>query len=114
MRRRRAGKKARGVKGTAYLSLRQGATSRDVLRGMLQVAHLRHLPFRAIWTRTPRGGGRWRRAPSRGRADVDAFMAELTRAGWQHQKVLLSSAERAPFAVEGGAEGWEDLAEALS
>jgi hypothetical protein len=27
--------------------------------------------------------------------------------------VLLSSAERAPFRVEGGEEGWEDLAEAL-
>lgn len=108
------GKKARGVKGTAYLSLRQGATSRDVLRGMLQVAHLRHLPFRADLDAD--AARRWALEESAARAvaDVDAFMAELTRAGWQHQKVLLSSAERAPFRVEGGAEGWEDLAEALS
>ena len=107
------GKKARGVKGTAYLSLRQGATSRDVLLGMLQVAHLRHLPFRADLDAD--AARRWalEESASRAAADVDAFMAELTRAGWQHQKVLLSSAERAPFRVEGGAEGWEDLAEAL-
>ena len=49
-----------------------------------------------------------------GTRSTDDVVAELTRAGWQHQKVLLSSAERAPFRVEGGAEGWEDLAEALS
>ena len=41
------GKRSIGVKGTAYLSLGAGATSRDVLQAMLQVAHLRHLPFRA-------------------------------------------------------------------
>ena len=75
------------------------------MRGMLQVAHLRHLPFRADLDAD--AARRWalEESASRAAADVDAFMAELTRAGWQHQKVLLSSAERAPFAVEGGAEG---------
>lgn len=107
------GKRSIGVKGTAYLSLGAGATSRDVLQAMLQVAHLRHLPFRADLD--AEAARRWALGESRTRAEsgVDDFLTELSGVGWQRSKVLLSSAERAPFRVEGGEEGWEDLAEAL-
>ena len=44
---------------------------------------------------------------------MDDFLTELGGVGWQRSKVLLSSAERAPFRGAGGEEGWEDLAEAL-
>ena len=103
-RRRRA-----GMKGRAYLALSSRATSRDVMQAVLQVAHLRALPYRGdLGAEEARA---WAISESRRRADsdLDAFMDELVREGWQVAggKVLLSSAERAPYTVDG------DLAAAL-
>lgn len=39
-------RKGPGLKGSAFLALGQHATSRDIMQAVLQVAHLRHLPFR--------------------------------------------------------------------
>ena len=97
-RRRRA-----GMKGRAYLALSSRATSRDVMQAVLQVAHLRALPYRGdLGAEEARA---WGISESRHRADsdLDAFMDELAREGWQVAggKVLLSSAERAPYTVDG-------------
>ena len=97
-RRRRA-----GMKGRAYLALSSRATSRDVMQAVLQVAHLRALPYRGdLGAEEARA---WAISESRRRADsdLDAFMDELAREGWQVAggKVLLSSAERAPYTVDG-------------
>ena len=92
------------MKGRAYLALSSRATSRDVMQAVLQVAHLRALPYRGdLGAEEARARG-----PSRSRGvaripDLDAFMDELAREGWQVAggKVLLSSAERAPYTVDG-------------
>ena len=98
IRRRRA-----GMKGRAYLALSSRATNRDVMQAVLQVAHLRALPYRGdLGAEEARA---WAISESRRRAeaDLDAFMDELAREGWQVAggKVLLSSAERAPYTVDG-------------
>jgi len=70
------GKKA-GLKGEALLALGQHATSRDILQATLQVAHLRHLPFRRdldanaarVWALEESG--------TRAARDIDVFMSEL-------------------------------------
>ena len=75
-RRRRA-----GMKGRAYLALSSRATSRDVMQAVLQVAHLRALPYRGdLGAEEARA---WAISESRRRADsdLDAFMDELARGG---------------------------------
>ena len=91
-----------GLKGHATLALAQHATSRDVLQAVLQVAHLRALPFRGDLDRE--SARRWALGESRARAerDVDDFAGRLEEDGWLAGKVLLSSAERAPYRVVQG------------
>ena len=89
------------MKGHATLALATHATSRDVMQAVLQVAHLRALPFRKDLDKE--SAREWALGESRARAerDVDAFVAQLFQNGWLTGKVLLSSAERAPYRVAG-------------
>jgi glutamate N-acetyltransferase/amino-acid N-acetyltransferase len=89
------------MKGHATLALATHATSRDVMQAVLQVAHLRALPFRKDLDKE--AAREWALGESRARAerDVDAFEAQLFQNGWLAGKVLLSSAERAPYRVAG-------------
>ena len=89
------------MKGHATLALATHATSRDVMQAVLQVAHLRALPFRKDLDKE--SAREWALGESRARAerDVDAFAAQLFQNGWLTGKVLLSSAERAPYRVAG-------------
>ena len=89
------------MKGHATLALATHATSRDVMQAVLQVAHLRALPFRKDLDKE--SAREWALGESRARAerDVDAFPAQLFQNGWLTGKVLLSSAERAPYRVAG-------------
>ena len=89
------------MKGHATLALATHATSRDVMQAVLQVAHLRALPFRKDLDKE--AAREWALGESRARAerDVDAFAAQLFQNGWLAGKVLLSSAERAPYRVAG-------------
>ena len=93
--------KEKRMKGHATLALAQHATSRDVMQAVLQVAHLRALPFRGDLDKE--SARRWALDESRARAerDVDEFSRQLVNDGWLAGKVLLSSAERAPYRVEG-------------
>jgi len=93
--------KEKRMKGHATLALAQHATSRDVMQAVLQVAHLRALPFRGDLDKE--SARRWALEESRFRAerDVDEFSRQLVTDGWLAGKVLLSSAERAPYRVEG-------------
>ena len=102
-----------GLKGSAYLALGQHASSRDVMHAVLQVAHLRHLPFRRDLNAD--AARRWALEESGARAarDIDAFMGELEGVGWTCGKVLLSSAERAPYRVEPGADLATRVAQAM-
>ena len=70
-------------------------------QAVLQVAHLRALPFRKDLDKE--AAREWALGESRARAerDVDAFAAQLFQNGWLAGKVLLSSAERAPYRVAG-------------
>ena len=92
----------RQMKGYATLALAKHATSADVMRAVLQVAHLRALPFRNDLG--PDQARIWALSESRARAerDVGEFSNQLTESGWLAGKVLLSSAERAPYTVERG------------
>ena len=89
------------MKGHATLALATHATSRDVMQAVLQVAHLRALPFRKDLDKE--SAREWALGESRARAerDVDTFAAQLFQNGWLTGKVLLSSAERAPYRVAG-------------
>ena len=81
---------------------------------MLQVAHLRHLPFRGdLDTEQAR---RWALEESGSRAgrDIDVFVKEMGNEGWQSGLVMLSSSERAPYSVANGADLAADLATALA
>ena len=107
------GKRA-GLRGRALLALSQHATSRDVLQAMLQVAHLRHLPFRRDLDAEQ--ARRWALEESAARAgrDIDVFVREMVDQGWQSGLVMLSSSERAPYSVASGADLAADLATALA
>ena len=99
--RNRKKKQKERMKGHATLALATHATSRDVMQAVLQVAHLRALPFRKDLDKE--SAREWALGESRARAerDVDAFTAQLFQNGWLTGKVLLSSAERAPYRVAG-------------
>ena len=89
-----------GVKGHAYLALEKSAPGSETMRALLQVAHLRRLPFRPDLT--PEEAREWALAESDARAarDEDAFRTQMDEEGWQSGKMLLSSAERAPYVLE--------------
>ena len=65
-----------GVKGHAYLALEKSAPGSETMRALLQVAHLRRLPFRPDLT--PEEAREWALAESDARAarDEDAFRAD--------------------------------------
>ena len=87
------------MKGHATLALAQHATSRDVMQAVLQVAHLRALPFRKDLTQDEARVWALSESKRKSDADVDCFLDQLTSNGWLFTKVLLSSAERAPYVV---------------
>lgn len=87
------------MKGHATLALAQHATSRDVMQAILQVAHLRALPFRKDLTQDEARVWALSESKRKSDADVDCFFDQLTSNGWLFTKVLLSSAERAPYVV---------------
>ena len=99
--RNRKKKQKERMKGHATLALATHATSRDVMQAVLHVAHLRALPFQKDLDKE--SAREWALGESRARAerDVDAFTAQLFQNGWLTGKVLLSSAERAPYRVAG-------------
>ena len=78
------------------------------------MAHLRHLPFRRDLN--AEAARQWALEESGARAarDIDVFVEQLQTMGWASGKVLLSSAERAPYRVEAGADLASDLAQALA
>ena len=73
------------------------------MQAVLQVAHLRALPYRGdLGAEEARAWATGARGVPRG-LDLDAFRTRRTRGRWQVAggKVLLSSAERAPYTVDG-------------
>lgn len=99
------------IRGKAILAVHEDARAADILEALLQVAHLRALPFRRDLT--PEEARRWALEESlaRARLDRDEFLAATRATGWQTTNVLLSSAERATFTTEGSL---ADLAAAVS
>lgn len=98
-------KKRRGQarwRGHALLALQEGYSTDDVLTALLQVAHLRRVPFRSDLSADQ--ARRWALEESLSRAvkDFPRFKAALDAQGWQSNQVLLSSAEQVTFKVEGG------------
>jgi hypothetical protein len=99
-------KKKRGVsekwRGQALLALQDGYAADDVLTALLQVAHLRRVPFRRDLSASQ--ARQWALEESLWRAvkDFPRFKAALDTQGWQSKQVLLSSAEQVTFKVEGG------------
>jgi glutamate N-acetyltransferase/amino-acid N-acetyltransferase len=93
------------MKGHATLAFAQHATSRDVMQAVLQVAHLRVLPFRKDLTQDEARVWALDESKRKSEQDVDAFISELHQNGWLSGKILLSSAERAPYRVDSGCVG---------
>lgn len=87
------------MRGRLAIALSSTAGSADVLQALLQVAHLRRLPFRPDLG--PGEARAWAVGESlrRARADRSAFLAALVDAKWQTEHFLLSSQERAPFTL---------------
>jgi len=67
-------KRGGGLKGSAFIALSARASSRDVMQAVLQVAHLRCLPFRVDLSASE--GREWatRESATRAARDVDEFM----------------------------------------
>ncbi len=93
--RRRRGPAA--LRGRALLALQAGAGADEALQALLQVAHLRRLPFRKDLG--PQEARAWALEESyaRARRDRKAFLEALHARRWQTQHLLLSSQERAPY-----------------
>lgn len=96
---RQRGWPAAGVmtRGTALLALQAGAGAGEALQALLQVAHLRALPFRADLGADE--ARRWALAESykRARRDRAPFLRALRGQRWQTEHLLLSANERAPY-----------------
>lgn len=92
-------KPGRGLRGCAQLALQAGASAENAVQALLQVAHLRRLPYRRDLS--PQDARDWALRESHVRAvrDRDAFLRDMRAQKWQTEHVLLSSAERAPFVV---------------
>jgi glutamate N-acetyltransferase/amino-acid N-acetyltransferase len=85
------------TRGTALLALQAGAGAAEALQALLQVAHLRALPYRADLA--PEQARRWALAESyrRARRDRGPFLRALRRQKWQTEHLLLAANERAPY-----------------
>ena len=87
------------LKGRALLALSDKASSKDVLCAILQVAHMRSLPYRPDLTADEAYVWALQESETLARRDIDGFTADLSKQGWNHERILLSSAERAPYSV---------------
>eukprot|EP00238_Polyblepharides_amylifera_P007562 CAMPEP_0196594608 /NCGR_PEP_ID=MMETSP1081-20130531/78799_1 /TAXON_ID=36882 /ORGANISM="Pyramimonas amylifera, Strain CCMP720" /LENGTH=125 /DNA_ID=CAMNT_0041918913 /DNA_START=252 /DNA_END=626 /DNA_ORIENTATION=- len=97
------GGKERGRwRGQAVIALNDDFRASDVLTALLQVAHMRNLPFRKDMSVDQ--ARVWAAQESRARAhrDFEHFCDDLKIEGWQCKEVLLSSAEKVTFHAEGG------------
>jgi len=92
-------RKRSGFKGRALLALSENASSKDVLRAVLQVAHMRALPYRPDLTADEAYIWALQESESLAKRDIDDFTANLSKQGWNHERILLSSAERAPYSI---------------
>jgi len=93
-------RKKTGLKGRALLALSESASSRDVLQAIIQVAHLRALPYRPDLTAEQAYVWALQESESLAKRDIDVFTKKLADRGWNAGRVLLNSAERAPYSVD--------------
>ena len=93
-------KKPMKYKGRALLALSHRATSKDILRGILQVAHIRNLPFRKDLNENEAYEWAVTESERRAKADVNKFHSRILSNGWQTNVILLSSDERMPYFVD--------------
>ena len=87
-------------KGRALLALSNRATSKDVLQGILQVAHIRNLPFRKDLNEKEAYDWAISESSRRAKADVNKFYNQIISNGWQANMILLSSNERMPYFLD--------------
>ena len=87
-------------KGRALLALSNRATSKDVLQGILQVAHIRNLPFRKDLNEKEAYDWAVSESSRRAKADVNKFYNQIISNGWQANLILLSSNERMPYFLD--------------
>lgn len=87
-------------KGRALLALSNRATSKDVLQGILQVAHIRNLPFRKDLNEKEAYDWAVSESSRRAKADVNKFYNQIISNGWQANMILLSSNERMPYFLD--------------
>lgn len=87
-------------KGRALLALSNRATSKDVLQGILQVAHIRNLPFRKDLNEKEAYDWAVSESSRRAKADVNKFHNQIISNGWQANMILLSSNERMPYFLD--------------
>ena len=87
-------------KGRALLALSNHATSKDVLQGILQVAHIRNLPFRKDLNEKEAYDWAVSESSRRAKADVNKFYNQIISNGWQANMILLSSNERMPYFLD--------------
>ena len=80
--------------------LSETASSKDVLCAILQVAHMRSLPYRPDLTAEEAYVWALQESDSLAKRDIDTFTNSLSEQGWNHGRILLSSAERAPYSVD--------------
>lgn len=93
-------RKKTGLKGRALLALSESASSRDVLQAIIQVAHLRALPYRPDLTAEQAYIWALQESETLAKRDIDVFTKKLAERGWNAGRVLLNSAERAPYSVD--------------
>ena len=93
-------RKSLKYKGRALLALSHRATSKDVLQGILQVAHIRNLPFRKDLNEKEAYDWAVSESSRRAKADVNAFHNQIVSNGWQANLILLSSNERMPYFLD--------------
>ena len=87
-------------KGRALLALSNRATSKDVLQGILQVAHIRNLPFRKDLNEKEAYDWAISESSRRAKAEVNKFYNQIISNGWQANMILLSSNERMPYFLD--------------
>ena len=87
-------------KGRALLALSNRATSKDVLQGILQVAHIRNLPFRKDLNEKEAYDWAVSESSRRAKAEVNKFYNQIMSNGWQANMILLSSNERMPYFLD--------------
>ena len=87
-------------KGRALLALSNRATSKDVLQGILQVAHIRNLPFRKDLNEKEAYDWAISESSRRAKEEVNKFYNQIISNGWQVNMILFSSNERMPYFLD--------------